>query len=88
MHAVIRAMDEAALLLRIRVIVVSARAAVRSLGPGHPKVPGVVARGAWLLDEIAPIVVGSGHDGVRRAYDEARSELVSMDPEGEEGVVT
>lgn len=81
-------MDEAALLLRIRVIVVSARAAVRSLGPGHPKVPGVVARGTWLMDEIGPLVVESGHDGVRRAYDESRNELVSMDHEGTEDVVT
>jgi len=50
-------MDDAALNLRIRVITVSARAAVHSLGPTDPQVADVVARGRRLLDGLAPSLV-------------------------------
>ena len=72
-------MDDAALLLRIRVIAVSTRAAVRSLGPNDTDIATVVARGTSLLDNIAPMAGEDASRGVRDAYDRARSELESMD---------
>ena len=75
-------MDDAALLLRIRVIAVSTRAAVRSLGPNDPDISTVVARGTSLLDNIAPMARDNASEGVREAYDRARRELESMDGSG------
>lgn len=75
-------MEEAGLLLRIRVITVSTRAAVRSLGAAHPHLPGVVGRGRSLLDCLAPHIVEHPSDEVRLAFNQARAELESMGREG------
>lgn len=73
------AMDDAALRLRIKVIRVSTRAAVRSLGRGDPQVANVVARGRWLLDDLAPAVSEHGTDDLRKDLDRARAELDALD---------
>ena len=71
-------MLEGALLLRIRVITVSTRAAVRSLGAANAQVPDVVARGQSLLDRLEPNVREHQSDEVRLAFARARTELESM----------
>jgi hypothetical protein len=68
-------MDDAALRLRIKVIRVSTRAAVHSLGRGDPQVADVVARGLWLLDDLASAVSEHGADDLRKDLDRARAEL-------------
>jgi len=75
-------MDDAALNLRIRVITVSARAAVHSLGPTDPQVADVVARGRRLLDGLAPLVLEHGSDEVKLALARAREEFASVDGKG------
>ena len=72
-------MDPAALLLRIRVITVSTRAAVRSLKPGDPQVPAVVERGRMLLEHLeAQALADQNQDEeVRLAFAQARMELES-----------
>jgi hypothetical protein len=75
-------MDDEGLLLRIRVITVSTRAAVRSLGPDDPQVPEVVERGRSLLDELAPEVQEHGNAEAREALDRARTEIRALVPEG------
>jgi hypothetical protein len=71
-------MHPAALLLRIRVIRVSTRAAVRSLKPDDPQVPEVMQRGRLLLDRLEPLVLEQESDEVRRAFAQAREELDSV----------
>jgi hypothetical protein len=71
-------MDDAALRLRIRVIVVSTRAAVHSLGSDDPQVAEVVERGKWLLEGLAEQVDYGSSDGVRAVIDQAREELASL----------
>lgn len=68
----------AALLLRIRAITVSTRAAVRSLKPDDPQVPEVVERGRSLLDRLEPHVLEDASDEVRLAFAQAREELDSI----------
>ena len=75
-------MLDAALLLRIRVITVSTRAAVRSLGSANAQVPEVIARGLSLLDQLEPDVREHQSDEVRLAFAQARAELDSMGGEG------
>jgi hypothetical protein len=75
-------MQEAALLLRIRVITVSTLAAVRSLGRTNPQVPEAVARGRSLLDQLEPKVRGHESDEVRLVFAQARDELESMGADG------
>lgn len=70
-------MHSAALLLRIRVISVSTRAAVRSLKADDPQVADVVERGRSLLDRLEPQVHEHASDEVRLAFDQARVELDS-----------
>lgn len=70
-------MHSAALLLRIRVIRVSTRAAVRSLKVDDPQVAEVVERGRSLLDRLEPQVQEHAGDEVRLAFDQAREELDS-----------
>ncbi len=72
-------MDDAALRLRIKVIRVSTRAAVRSLGPGDPQLADVVARGRWLLDDLAPAVTEHGTDDLWTDLNRARAELDGLD---------
>ena len=76
-------MDDVALRLRIRVISVSTRAAVQSLGSRDPQVRDVVLRGRSLLDGLEPLVREHGSADVRRALSEARAELASMDGHSE-----
>ena len=71
-------MDDAALRLRIRVIVVSTRAAVHSLGPHDPQVAEVVERGKWLLEGLAEQVGYGSSDGAGAVIDQAREELASL----------
>jgi chitinase len=68
-------MDDAALRLRIKVIRVSTRAAVHSLGRADPQVADVVARGRWLLDDLARAVIEQGTDELRADLEQARAEL-------------
>ncbi|MGQ0607079.1 MAG: hypothetical protein ACT4OQ_01255 [Chloroflexota bacterium] len=76
-------MDDLALRLRIRVISVSTRAAVNSLGSDDPQVRDVLKRGQSLLDGLEPFVLDGASDDVRREFAEARAELVSMDGQRE-----
>lgn len=76
-------MDDGALRLRIRVISVSTRAAVHSLGPASPQIHRVVERGNRLLDSLEPLILEQGSDDVRRAFTQAREDLVSMDGQSE-----
>ena len=71
-------MDDAELHLRIRVILVSTRAAVHSLGARDPQVPDVVERGRWLLDALASDVPHVHTNGVRQAFERARAELAAL----------
>lgn len=73
-----RKMDDPALLLRIRAVVVSTRAAVRSLGPGSDQVSDVIQRGLRLLDELEPQVMRYGGEEPRARLDRARDELASQ----------
>ena len=75
-------MHPAALLLRIRVISVSTRTAVRSLKPDDPQVPEVVERGRLLLDRLEPQVLEHESDEVRLAFAQAREELDSVGGRG------
>ncbi|MGH2402698.1 MAG: hypothetical protein ACRDE6_08285 [Candidatus Limnocylindria bacterium] len=77
------AMDDAGLRLRIKVIRVSTRAAVHSLGPTDPQVADVVARGRWLLDDLARAVIEQGTDELRVDLEQARAELDWLDGGGE-----
>ena len=73
-------MDDAALLLRIRVVLVSTRAAVRGLGPSHAQVPEVLRRGLDLLDDLDGQILladGTGPEVADR-MSEARAELISL----------
>ena len=70
-------MHPGALLLRIRVITVSTRAAVRSLKPGDPQVSEVLERGRLLLDRLEQPVLDHESDEVRLAFAQARNELES-----------
>ncbi len=74
-------MDDDALLLRIRVITVSTRAAVHSLGPDNPQVPDVVDRGRSLLDELAPAVKEHGNSDAHEALQRARAQLEALQPD-------
>ncbi len=70
-------MHPGSLLLRIRVITVSTRAAIRSLKPGDPQVPEVVERGRALLERLEPQVIALESEEVRLAFAQARDELES-----------
>lgn len=71
-------MDDAALLLRIRVILVSTRAAARTVAGFDEQVNAVLERGRWLLDALEPAVVESGSSEVRERFDQARRELSEL----------
>ena len=70
-------MRPASLLLRIRVITVSTRAAVRSLKPDDPQSSEVLERGRVLLDRLEQSVLDDESDEVRQAFAQARDELES-----------
>jgi len=72
----------AALLLRVRVITESTRAAVRSLKPDDPQVSEVVERGRLLLQRLEPMVLEHESDEVKAAFAQALAELDSMGGRG------
>jgi hypothetical protein len=71
-------MDDAALLLRIRVVVVSTRAALRSLRPSDPQRPDVLARGLSLLDDLEPDPASADGTAVSDRLVAARAQLTAM----------
>jgi hypothetical protein len=70
-------MHAAALLLRIRVVTVSTRAAVRSLKPDDPQVQAVLERGRFLLGRLEGHAIDHESEEVRLAFAQAREELDS-----------
>ena len=71
-------MDDTALLLRIRVVVISTRAALRSLRPSDPQRPGVLARGLSLLDDLEHDAVSADGTAMRERLAAARAQLAAM----------
>lgn len=71
-------MDEAELLLRIRVVVGSTRAAARSLGGDGEQLTDVLNRGRGLLDAMASGVERNGSQAVRERFAEAWEELEAI----------
>lgn len=71
-------MDDAELLLRLRVVVGSTRAAARSLGADGEQLTEVLNRGRGLLDAMASGVERSGSAAVRERFAEAREELAAL----------
>jgi hypothetical protein len=75
-------MDDAALLLRIRVVLVSTRAAVRSLRPTDPQRPEVLARGLALLDDLERNTSSTDGRGMSDRLAAARAELLAIEVSG------
>ena len=71
-------MGDAALLLRIRVIVGSTRAAARSLRDDDRQLGGVIERGQRLLDAMAADVERDGSDDVRERFAQAKQEIAEL----------
>ena len=75
-------MDDAALLLRIRVVLVSTRAAVRSLRPSDPQCRDVLARGLSLLDDLERETPSTDGRGMSERLAAARAELLAIEADG------
>ena len=75
-------MDDDALLLRIRAVVVSTRAALRSLGSESNQHVDVLRRAELLLDELQPEVMRYGGETPRSRLAQARDELSRMSTDG------
>ena len=73
-------MTDAELLMRIRVIVGSTRAAAHSVGSDAEQLGEVLDRGRWLLDAMAPRIEHNGSVVVRDRFAEAWTELAAMTP--------
>jgi hypothetical protein len=71
-------MDDAKLLRRIHVVVVTTRAAASSLPPGNGQVHAAVRRGIQLLDGMAEEVEREGGSDSRERLAQARRELASL----------
>jgi hypothetical protein len=71
-------MDDAALLFRIRVVLVSTRAAVRSLRPSDPQRPDVLARGLSLLDDLERDAPSTDGTRMSERLAAARAQLKAM----------
>lgn len=71
-------MDDGTVRLRIRVIVVSTRAALRSLGLDDPQADEVLERGRTLLAGLERAETVS-EDGARDAFVRARQELDALE---------
>ncbi|MGI8830622.1 MAG: hypothetical protein ACR2I5_12730 [Candidatus Limnocylindria bacterium] len=71
-------MDDGTVRLRIRVIVVSTRAALRSLGLDDPQADEVLERGRTLLAGLERAETVS-EDGARDAFVRAREELDALE---------
>ena len=74
-------MDDTALLFRIRVVVISTRAALRSLGPSDPQRPDVLARGLSLLDDLEHDAASADGTAVSDRFAAARAELMAIEIE-------
>jgi hypothetical protein len=74
-------MDDTALLLRIRVVLVSTRAAVRSLRPSDPQRPDVLARGLSLLDDLEQDAASADGGAMSERLAAARAELMAIEIE-------
>ncbi len=74
-------MDDTALLLRIRVVVVSTRAALRSLRPSDPQRPDVLARGLSLLDDLQHHAASADGTALSERLAAARAELMAIEIE-------
>ncbi len=72
-------MDDSAIQLRVRVIVVSTRAALRSLTNGDAQASDVVSRGLALLADLEAAHEPPGEES-RRALSDARAELTELQP--------
>lgn len=71
-------MDDAALLLRMRVVLVSTRAAVRSLKPTDPQRSDVLARGLSLLDDLEQDAASTDGTAMSERLAAARAELMAL----------
>ncbi len=71
-------MDDSAIQLRVRVIVVSTRAALRSLTQGDAQASDVVARGLALLAALDAGDEGRPSDDARQALADARAEVTAL----------
>ena len=71
-------MDEAALLLRIRVVIGSTRAAARSLRNDDGQLADALERGRRLLDELAPLVERAESEAVRDSFARANERLAEL----------
>ena len=71
-------MDDARMQRRIRVVMVTTRAAASSLQPGSGQVNAAVLRGIQLLDGLADEVAENGNGATRDRLLQARRELVSL----------
>jgi hypothetical protein len=71
-------MGDAALLLRIRVVIGSTRAAAKSLGADDAQRAAVLERGRRLLDAFAAEVDRDGSDAVRKRFARATEELSEL----------
>ena len=70
-------MDDAYLRKRIRVVLVTTRAAARSLEPGDGQVADAYRRGILLLDAMSEEVASGGGSETREQLAQARRELES-----------
>ena len=70
-------MDDAYLRKRIRVILVTTRAAARSLEPGDGQVADAYRRGLLLLDAMGEDVASDGGSETREQLAQARREVAS-----------
>jgi hypothetical protein len=73
-------MTDAELLMRIRVVVGSTRAAAHSVGGDVEQLGEVLDRCRWLLDAMAPGVAHNGSVVVRDRFAQAWTELAEMTP--------
>jgi hypothetical protein len=71
-------MDDAELLMRIRVVVGSTRAAAKSLRADDVQLAGVFDRGQRLLDAMTADVERNGNVAVRERFARAREELAEI----------
>jgi len=71
-------MGDAALLLRVRVVVGSTRAAAKSLRGDDRQRAEVIERGRILLDRMAAEIERDGSDVVRERFARAKQEIAGL----------
>lgn len=72
-------MDDGMVRLRIRVIVVSTRAALRSLAADDPQADEVLERGRMLLASLERTESAAAHDGAEGDFTRAHEELAALE---------